>query len=366
VHALAAAEALLSEAVGAEVRFVASEPLTEEHSVFRCTVSGEVAGPRSVIVRTHRLKGGWRTDPSYFLNDYAATRFLHAIGSPVAVRLLGADPAAGVQMTEDLGTGTSLDDLLGRTDRAAAADGLVRWARALGELHAATVGRADEYYRLRASLGPVDPASHRTRLVERSVETAWAALATGVAERNWSPVTDQVGADVAELLHTLREPGPFLALSNGDACPYNSRITSEGVRFFDFELAGFRHCLLDGAFLRMSFPSCYRWGRLPDDVRTAAEDAYRAALGTFDDDAYRRGLVAACGAWAIVHAVQLADPSQQAQLRIERLRGVVGGFVDVARAEGWLGALATWLEQRAGTTEPARFYPAFGSLGSGG
>ena len=354
---LAAAEALVSEALGTATSFAAREPLTEEHSVYRCTLSG-AANPRTVIVRAHRSRGGWRTDPSYFLNDYAANQFLHAIGSSVAVQLIGADLNAGVQVTEDLGTEGSLDDLLGGTDRVAATAGLLDWARSLGELHASTVGRGNEYYRLRTSLGPVDPAAHRMSLVERSVETAWTRIASGAGEG--------VRADMAELLHTLREPGPFLALSNGDACPYNSRIASHSVRFFDFELAGFRHLLLDGAFLRMSFPSCYRWGLLPDDVRAAAETAYRGALGPVDDDTYRRGLAAACGAWAIVHAVQLPDPGDPDQHSAARIHAVVADFVEVAAAAGWLGSLAGWIERLIPTAEPAPLYPAFASLGSAG
>ncbi|MBM7787740.1 hypothetical protein [Tenggerimyces flavus] len=229
-----------------------------------------------------------------------------------------------MQVTEDVGPGDSLDDLLGGTDQAAATDGLLAWARALGELHATTAGRASRAMRAMRC------------------------------------------ADVSELLHALQEPGPFLALSNGDACPYNSRITHQGVRFFDFELAGFRHCLLDGAFLRMSFPSCYRWGRLPVDVRAAAENAYRDALAPIDDDTYRRGMAAAGGAWAIVHAVQLPGPEQQDQRRAVRIHAVIADFVEVARTAGWLGAFAGWFARRIPAAEPVPIYPAFASLGSAG
>lgn len=333
---LDAAERVLSEAAGEPVRVVACEPLTEELSVARCWTGDG----RTVIVRTHRSRGGWRTAPEYLINDYAATALLNSLGGAFCARLHGVDLAAGVQVTEDLGTGPSLDDLLTGADAAAASAGLVAWARALGDLHARTVGHAEEYDQLRARLGRPMPAEHRISLVERPVDAAWTRLAASAP----APVTAAVRADVARLLVELRDPGPLLALSNGDTCPYNTRILPDGVRFFDFELAGFRHCLLDAAYLRVPFPSCYRFGRLPDPVFAEAESAYRSAL-RLDDETYFGGLASACGAWAISRAERLASPGEP--LQVARVLAVVTAFVETTRAARTLPALACWFEKLA-------------------
>jgi hypothetical protein len=327
---------VLSEVAGSPIRIVRCDPLTEELSVARCWTSEG----GTVIVRTHRSRGGWRTGPEYLLNDYAATILLNSLGGAFCAGLIGADLAAGVHVTEDLGTGPSLDDLLAGSDRTAATAGLVAWARALGELHAATAGLAGEYARLRDGLGSPMPAEHRISLVERPVDAAW----TTVAANAGVPVTAAVRADVERLLLSLREPGSLLALSNGDTCPYNSRLLPDGVRFFDFELAGFRHCLLDAAYLRVPFPSCYRWGRLPEPVLAEAESAYRSAMA-LDDETYLRGLACACGAWAITRAERLGPRSDP--LQIARVLAVVTAFVETARTARGLLALAGWFEELA-------------------
>jgi hypothetical protein len=74
---------------------------------------------------------------------------------------------------------------------------------------------------------------------------------------------------------------------------------------FDFELAGYRHALLDVAYLHLGFQWCYQPGRIPPDVLREAETAYRleASSGislTLDEPAYQRALATAAAAWAML------------------------------------------------------------------
>lgn len=75
------------------------------------------------------------------------------------------------------------------------------------------------------------------------------------------------------------------------------------ARLFDFELAGYRHALLDVAYLHLGFQWCYQPGRIPPDVLGEAETAYRLEASSgipmaLDQAAYQRGLTAAAAAWA--------------------------------------------------------------------
>lgn len=93
--------------------------------------------PRTVIVkwaRTHRLRA--HTEP-------AALRSLSDdLGLALAPRVIAADLSAGLVVMKDLAPRTALDHLLRRDGPAAHADRLAAFARARGELSAATVGHA--------------------------------------------------------------------------------------------------------------------------------------------------------------------------------------------------------------------------------
>jgi hypothetical protein len=284
------------------VRVVRSDALTQERSVWRCHLEGATGSPPSVIARTSRQVGGWRTDPSYLWSDYIATAFMWDRCPGVTARIIVADVDAGLYVTEDLGAGPSLADLLTGTARSEAAQGLSAFAAALGRMHAATAGLDAEYYRRRHLLGPADPVRYRTYLGELSLEAAARrVLGTRVPDGRDAP--RRAREEVQVILTILAQPGGFLALSNGDPCPYNCLLPDGRARLFDFELAGYRHALLDAAYLHLGFQWCYRPGRIPPDVLREAETAYRLEAGSgiqlvLDEPVYQRGLTAAAAAWA--------------------------------------------------------------------
>ena len=77
----------------------------------------------------------------------------------VAPRLVGADDQAGLLLMEDLGPGASLADALLAGDRKRAQADLVSYARALGAMHAWSMGRPGELASLRARYAPQAPLS---------------------------------------------------------------------------------------------------------------------------------------------------------------------------------------------------------------
>jgi hypothetical protein len=326
-----------------------SEALTQERSVWRCRLHGVTGPPRSVIVRTRREIGGWRTDPSYLRSDYAATAFLADRCPGVSPQILAADVGAGLYITEDLGAGPSLGDLLAGTDRSEATKGLLAFAVLLGRMHAATAGLDGEYYQRRHQLGPIDPSGPRTYLGEISVEEASGRVLGAQVHDRTAP--RRARGDMEAILTVLAQPGAFLALSNGDPCPYNCLIPNGIAHLIDFELAGYRHALLDVAYLHLGFHWCYQPGQIPADMLREAETAYRreASAGIpviLDEPVYQRALTAAAAAWAVLAAgmvMRHLDRGRLASADATRHVATMREYVAKFGRASWYPALSRWI-----------------------
>ncbi|MEW9551347.1 hypothetical protein [Nonomuraea sp. NPDC050783] len=289
---------------------------------------------------------GWRTR-----TEVAALRFLaDDLGLALAPRVLAADLDGGLVVLEDLAPRTPLDRLLREDGAAAHAGRLAAFARARGTLGAATAGRAGAYYARRAALGPVSPeqdrAGHFTEHHRRGVEQA-AALG--------APVTGPAGRELAAAVAELLEPGPFLALSNGDPETNNALVHAVGepdARLIDFEFAGCTHALHDAVCLHVPGPG---WLWVADDG-LAAE--YRGALArgvpeAEDDRRYGLGLAAACLWYALVRLERLpaldARPpgdDSRAQLVATLESAARAGDAALPRLAGWARRAAELARRR--------------------
>ena len=287
-----AAERVLSGTFGGPVRLGEAESLRDKYRnrVVRCPVADGPAGaPASVIVKASVGEGDHAYDPTKdgredtawrFFNEWAGTRFLNeqrAADPPLlCAKLLGADRAAGLIVLEDLGTGSSLADALQGDDPVAATTALRQYAASMGRLHAQTIGGEDHWRRLRQEvsghdLGAREGDDWREKSAARFREHA---VALGV------PVVPGFDHEADAVQRALTQPGPFDAFAPGDTCPDNHRLTPGGpyLRFFDFEFAGFRHALLDAAYLHLPFPTCWCVARLPGGLPDELEAAYRKEL----------------------------------------------------------------------------------------
>lgn len=381
---------LLSTYAGSSVHIAQSESVTEGWSarfgtspwpwVTRCTIKAETGVvTASVVVKMRRSAGHLRSARELFHGEQAALEFLTVIGSAAGPRLLAADNEAGILVMEDLGRGPALEDLLVGSNASVASHGLVAFASALGQMHAATVGHAEEYYQLRSRYGPVDPAFDRVSILDIGLERSWRQLQEITASHSYfPPPNSDVGKDVDEILRVLSEPGPYLAFSNGDTSPANCRMSDDNLRFLDFEHGCFRHALLDVAALRFPFPACPCWSHLPEDVGRRAEDAYRKEMArhcpdVLDQAGYAHGLTSACAAWTMVRMVRLpkleqADvPQPMGFSRRGQLLDTITTTVNCSQQSRSLQSLASWFATvsealrarwpHLPSTQP--FYPAF-------
>ena len=102
--------------------------------------------------------------------------------------------------------------------------------------------------------------------------------------------------------------------SPGDICPDNNLLTTGGVRFVDYESAGFHPAFLDAAYLRMPFSTCWCVFRLPDGMAARAERVYRELVSAVhpelaSDDVWLPGVRLAVAAWSLHAMTYLLDRS---------------------------------------------------------
>ena len=90
---------------------------------------------------------------------------------------------------------------------------------------------------------------------------------------------------------------------HADACPDNCLLLVDGARLIDFEFGRFHHPLIDGACLRLGFPSCWCARSIPEAIVDRGEAAYRTALaagcGWATGDVFDRALVEAGAYWTV-------------------------------------------------------------------
>ncbi|MEV6700460.1 hypothetical protein AB0M68_25405 [Streptomyces sp. NPDC051453] len=313
--------------------------------------------PRSVVVKCVR-EGQRETRTAHWRlhTELAALQFLSEdVGSGLTPRVIAADVAAGFLVLEDLAPRVCLDQLLRRDSAAAHGDRLGAFACARGELSAATAGRAETYYARRAGLGRFDAAADQAgRLAPVHNDAIGQAAGLGV------PPSGRTVHALAAAMDELADPGPFLALSNGDAEANNVMLHAYGppdARLIDFEFAGYSHALTDAVCLYVPGPA---WLTVGDPTTTGLADQYRHALArgipeAEDDRRYGDGLAAACMSWALVRLQRLAqldtrspdDPSRlQLVATLEAAAHTAETYRALPHGCGWMRRIAAVLRRR--------------------
>ncbi|MEU4836337.1 hypothetical protein [Streptosporangium sp. NPDC023615] len=339
-----ALEGLLTEAFDVPVTLDRLEPLAP-WSVLRAHLADPGAGlPASVIVKWLRDDpGGLRADPRQIATERAALRFLaEDLGLVLAPRLLAAGATAPLLVLEDLAPRAPLDRVLRHRGAEPPPAGLVSFARALGELGAATAGHAELYRARRSELGP---AGVRAVPTWPDTDGCW-PHAVGHAAAFGVPLPGPAERELTGVLAEIADPGPFLCLTNGDSEANNFLVAGDDGRIVDFEFAGYRHTLTSVVCLYVPGPA---WLTVRDPVTTGLEAHYRRALARSvpeagDDRLFGSGLAAACLTWAATRLVRFprldarppGDPS-----RVQMV-SVLESAARVAEDHRVLPRLASW------------------------
>ncbi|WP_234322913.1 phosphotransferase [Streptomyces sp. NRRL S-350] len=204
-----------------------------------------------------------------YAREVTALRLASRVEPAVVPRLLGTDPAERVLVLEHL------------DHRPPGEDWLVDYASALARLHAATgAGDAGALPVWRGpTAGDVD---------------SFLAFAGAVG----ASVAPGVRGELEALVERLRAL-PGHALLHGDPCPGNDMHTRGGVRFIDFEQASLGSGLVELAYLRIGFPTCWCSTAPPAALLDAAEAAYRAAWRAATGAQVGGGVADACAGWLL-------------------------------------------------------------------
>ncbi|MEP6696007.1 MAG: phosphotransferase [Pseudonocardiales bacterium] len=259
---------------------------------------------------------------------------------PVAPALLGADSTARLMVLENLTAGPS------------AQIWPVAYASALAGLHA-TLGSADG----------LDPWAAPTPADVGS----FLQLAGDLGVRVPHGAAEELTACLARVTGW-----PHDALLHGDPCPDNAVHTTGGVCFVDFEGAAAGPGLIELAYLRMGFPTCWCAAATPELDLLAAEAAYQQAWTAQTGRAPAGTLADACVSWVIrgdalverdrragtdhLAAAARSDwkwGTATARQRLKHRLEVVAAVTETAGDLGGVHALATAMTEQVAACWPA-------------
>lgn len=335
---------IVSQQFGHKVRLRAGKDLSTWGSiVIRCHfIDPPTDAPPTIIIKKAREdQCGYAPDSAevpnsahWIFNDWAAAQFLAGIPSdpPLGPMFYGGSREFGLIVLEDLGDGEAPNtyDALNGNDRTVAEQTLVEHALLMGQLHAATMVRAEEYRHIRRALGPSpnprrlyqDPWSDaRTSQIKKvEIDEAIRLYHTGFEALSLRPqkgVDDEIEFIAAAV---EQDPGPYLAYCKGDQNLARDYIRCNlKPRLFDFSSGGLRHALIEGMPGRMT------WGcmmRIPRSILSLMESAYQSRLAegyaeVLDDRVFHRSMVEAGARWNIFHVIHRLPDALEA----DRQRG---------------------------------------------
>ncbi len=291
---MAAGEAALSAASGQPCRLGDAVGIggSARSAVLRARVFGgeprSVDGRGTVILKAHR-----REARDTFLDEAAGLAF-----SSAGPKLLAVDTDSSVLVLEDLGKAPSLADVLLADDPERAAGAARTWATAFGRLCADSAGRQDEFAELRRRFGGDGANPHDETWLPRALRELPARFGALGVDLPRGLDTELISL----LVHT--EPGDFAVFSPGDVCPDNNLFTADGLRFLDFESAGYHSVFLDAAYTRLPFATCWCVFTPPPGLTGVMEAAFRSEVvrafpELADDAVWDAGVRGACTVWVL-------------------------------------------------------------------
>lgn len=353
------------QSVGIRSRVARVEPVGGRGDVESLVVKQRVDATGCGYDPGDRSTGSFATRVAY---ESAALRFLAGRAAP---RLIGVDYQAGVIVMEDLGEGSPLLESLDGDDPERADQVLAGYSTAMGELHARSAGRREEFstHLTRHGRRPADPLA--------DVLPEWVSRFEQAIEAVGCAATPEVRDHFDATVDRIGNPGPFHTLTHGDICPGHDRAVGARTVFIDWELAGFRHGFYDLAYLYVPFPSCGYAGRVPAGSRASAVAAYRKAAApgipaVADDETFHLELLYGWTVWIVrdvgglLPAALDADADWGTATHRQRILQLLDGFARSAALQSYRPSVAAWfadlrdqLRRRWPDCSPVPIYPAY-------
>jgi hypothetical protein len=381
---LTAAEHVLSNSLGSRIRINGIEGLSEDgrrNLLLRCFIDPIYDRPSSFILKKVETENynpedinSW--DTMRFFGDWVGAQFLSTISrqSDHSPHFCGGDRNLGFLILEDLGSHFSLVQPLLEQECDRADKTLLKYAARLGQMHTDTIGKAPIFRELFHSVSPnatLSPPQEAT-LLNRHLPS----LLTRLGDLGIH-VDSDISQELETIVRTITNPGPFLAYIHADPCPDNVFDTDEALRLIDFEFGHFGHALIDAAYGRMLFPSCWCASRLPQGIMSQMEATYRAKLiqgcpEAQDDRVYETALVIVCGYWLLNTLIRhleetlksdrrwgISTTRQRILARLEAFINTSEEFSKFPSLRGMSSRLSETLHQQWADTPPISLYPAF-------
>ncbi|MFE9469409.1 phosphotransferase [Streptomyces virginiae] len=204
-----------------------------------------------------------------YAREVAALRLAARAETPVVPALLATDPGERVLVLEHL------------DHRRPASDWIVDYAAALARLHA--TARPEDVGVLPRWQGPNQADIESFLRLARALEV---------------PVAPGVSGELNDLVNRLDQASGH-ALLHGDPCPGNDLHTDTGIRFIDFEQVSLGSGLMELAYLRIGFPTCWCVTSASELLLERAENAYRKEWRTMTGSETEDGLADACAGWLL-------------------------------------------------------------------
>ncbi|MFN2285199.1 MAG: phosphotransferase [Anaerolineae bacterium] len=316
--AIQLAESALSSTFNSPVHLVAIKKFDSRNLVLRCKlITASDNAPSSVILKQMAVDASPEQSPrplDFFLNEVKSLRLFNDLRDQFdfGPRLYCCHHDPGFLIIEDLGDHQTLWDILKGNNSRVATDALVKFARYLGKVQVATLGKESTFRTLQCDA----PASSLSTAANQNIRYAMRDLRACLdALRIKPPVGLNRAIDTLQAaIHN--ECSPFRTWIHCDLRPLNVvYLENTQVQLLDFECAGFGHALLDAVSVRMAFPPppapvVSSGQAVPPAVIRRFEQTYRAELikgipEAADDACFHEALVQACAHWALIKLLSM-------------------------------------------------------------
>ena len=268
-----AAETLLKDSGYSEITL---EPCGQKLSgrdwprVIRTRASGHPEHT-SVIIRTFKDWAPYDPDDptgpaSGLFAEWAALEFLNErLADPTFIStVLAGDRDLGVVVMTDFGPAQTLDEVL-RSDYSEAKNCFKQLAKALAQIHGASIGQQERYRQIYTNLGPLGNDTTCNTYIDQAVE---------VLKQLDIKISREDQALINQVTTFVTTPNEWTGLRHLEPGADNLILVDGEIRIIDFEGSGWSNVLRDVAFPSMAFGHLTATHTVPEDLVSQFETSY--------------------------------------------------------------------------------------------